>query len=118
QNLYYRNSAERFQMKKVLLFFSSKLLILTTACSQMPVESIPLTIIKKYLFVPIRINNSHPLYFLLDSGAGGTVMNDSTARAIGLQPENETTNIGANGSTTTWSCDNNKMQLGKLIIDH
>lgn len=102
-------------MKWVLFLLSFYFLIPALASCKVIKESIPLTIIKNYLFVPVRINNSQPLYFLLDSGAGGTVMDDSTAKAIGLQPENETFNTGANGSTRTWSCNDNLMRLGSSV---
>jgi hypothetical protein len=47
--------------------------------------SIPIEISGKLIFLQVRINNSEPLWFNLDSGAEGLLLDTRRAKALGLR---------------------------------
>jgi len=54
--------------------------------------TIPFTLIDNHIVLPVRVNGSDPLSFVLDSGAGATVITDSrSSRALGLEMDGQLT---------------------------
>ena len=50
---------------------------------------VPFEIINNLIVVRVQVNNSKPLSFILDTGASGSVINESRAKELGLQLEGE-----------------------------
>jgi len=46
--------------------------------------SIPFELITRHIIIPVRINNSRPLSFVLDTGDKYGIVNTETAKALGL----------------------------------
>ena len=60
--------------------------------------TIPVKILEHHVFVPVRVNHSGPLNFLLDTGAGATVVEKSVAAGLGLKSEGKLGAQGVGGS--------------------
>ena len=52
-------------------------------------HQIPFQLFGNLVYVPVRVNNSAPLWFILDSGVDSYVIDDRRARALGLKLEGE-----------------------------
>lgn len=63
--------------------------------SSAAIQSIPIEISGKLIFLQIRINNSEPLWFILDSGAEGLLLDSRRAKALGLRLEGKSKAGGA-----------------------
>jgi hypothetical protein len=59
-----------------------------TGCNFAPaslIDDLPVTIENNLVFVPVRVNGSAPLTFILDTGAGGMVLDARRVAELGLQ---------------------------------
>lgn len=61
------------------------------------VAQIPIELAGNEIFLRARVNGSEPLWFALDTGAGGSVVNTATAEALGLKLEGSHRARGAAG---------------------
>ncbi|MBI5836168.1 MAG: aspartyl protease family protein [Candidatus Eisenbacteria bacterium] len=61
--------------------------------------TLPAEIVNHHVFVQGRVNASPPMYFLLDSGAGATVVERSVADSLGLKTEGKLGAQGVGGTT-------------------
>jgi Aspartyl protease/PDZ domain len=59
---------------------------------------IPFDLYKNQIFVPMQVNGSRPLWFILDTGANTAALDEATALEIGLKPEGAgaTQGVGSN----------------------
>jgi hypothetical protein len=55
--------------------------------------------IGKTIYLSARINNSRPMWFLLDTGAGASLIDARRARTLGLKSEGEAATSGRGGSS-------------------
>jgi len=53
----------------------------------------------KLVYVPVRINNSGPFWFILDSGAQNSVIDERVAKALGLKVQGQANVIGIGESS-------------------
>jgi predicted aspartyl protease len=67
--------------------------------SSAAIQSIPIEISGNLIFLQVRINNSAPLWFILDSGAEGLLLNRRRAEALGLHLEGKDKAAGAGGNS-------------------
>ena len=60
---------------------------------------IPFDLYKNQIFVPMQVNGSRPLWFILDTGANTAALDETTAKELGLKPEGgaETQGVGSSG---------------------
>lgn len=58
-------------------------------------RDIPIELNPVHIFLQVRVNDSEPLWFLLDTGAATSVLNTSTAKALGLQLQGKAEGRGA-----------------------
>jgi hypothetical protein len=72
---------------------------LTTASS----TSIPFELAMRHVIVQVRVNNSRPLSFILDTGADAAVIQTDVAKEIGLTLEGTVNTGGAGPGTQTGS---------------
>ncbi|HJZ82533.1 MAG TPA: aspartyl protease family protein [Pyrinomonadaceae bacterium] len=94
--------------RKFLLSFAIALLILTTAAANgfqtqprataAPI-SIPFELITRHMVLKVRINNSRPLSFVLDTGDRVGIVDIDVAKELGLKLEGQV-QIGGAGSET------------------
>ena len=59
--------------------------------------SIPFELITRHIIIPVRINNSRPLSFVLDTGDKYGIVNTETAKSLGLNLQGQT-KVGGAGS--------------------
>lgn len=59
---------------------------------------VPFEIINNLIVVKVQVNNSKPLSFILDTGASGSVINESRAKELGLRLEGEAEATTGGGS--------------------
>jgi hypothetical protein len=59
---------------------------------------IPFDLYKNQIFVPMQVNGSRPLWFILDTGANTAALDDTIAHELGLKPEGggATQGVGSN----------------------
>ena len=62
-----------------------------------PVAQLPIELVGNEIFLQLRVNGSEPLWFGLDTGAGGSVINTTTAERLGLKMEGSHQARGAGG---------------------
>jgi hypothetical protein len=82
------------------LLLGSCFLCLDSAFAQRqpPLGSVPFELVGEKIFMKARVNGSEELNLQFDTGAGSTVIDDSTAQKLGLVFSGETNNEGAAGS--------------------
>ncbi|HEY6307700.1 MAG TPA: aspartyl protease family protein [Candidatus Angelobacter sp.] len=70
------------------------------------------------VYVPVRVNGSRTLQFVIDTGAYYSVLNESTAREIGLQPgPGEQASVGSGeGGAKLWHAKDISFELGTSTI--
>ncbi|PHN01215.1 retropepsin-like aspartic protease [Flavilitoribacter nigricans] len=68
----------------ILLIFWAGLTTIPQTQAQTPLYSAPLALVEQLMFIKLRVNDSRPLNFLLDTGAGVTVINETTADRLEL----------------------------------
>ncbi len=61
---------------------------------------IPVRIEQNLIFVPVRVNGSRTMYFLLDTGAGGSILRGAEADALGLASEGGAEVTGGAGTSS------------------
>jgi len=71
-----------------------------TAPSHQSLATIPFDLYFNEIYVPVRVNNSEPLWFVVDSGAGGWIVDRAHATRLGLHLEQETAQGTGAGSGT------------------
>lgn len=67
------------------------------------VAHVPLVLNGSGIFLQLRVNGSKSLWFALDTGAAGSVINTATAGALGLKMEGENQATGAGGQVPSSS---------------
>ena len=72
------------------------------ASSDKTALKVPFDLYGNNILVQIRINNAPPLWFVFDSGASINVINERTARKLGLESKGSST-LDANGGTVNGS---------------
>ena len=66
-------------------------------------RSVPIEVVGNLIFLQARVNNSEPLWFILDSGATDSGIDPSRARALGLRVEG-TSRVSGAGENSTNVC--------------
>lgn len=65
-----------------------------------PLLTVPFEVAGEKIFLKARVNGSEELDLQFDTGAGSTVINEATAKSLGLVASGETKNEGAAGSAS------------------
>ena len=64
-------------------------------------QVIPFEFINKHIFIPVRVNDSRPLWFVLDTGDQYAIINLNTAKELGLRLRGQVRVGGAGSQTLT-----------------
>jgi predicted aspartyl protease len=101
-------------MKNHILIF----LLSFLSCSvfaQNLIDKIPINLIDRLIFIEIKLNDSEPLNFMFDTGAGITVIDTETASKLNLSTSKEV-KIGTAGKTLKSKIsENNEIFVGKNL---
>ena len=82
--------------------------------------SVPFTLIDNHIILPVRINGSEPMNFVLDSGAGASVIMDSRrTRSLGLQASSQigVSGVGAGPDPVANIVRNATLAVGSLRLE-
>jgi len=81
-----------------------------------PIVTVPFELVGEKIFLKARVNGSEEINLQFDTGAGSTVVDDSTAQRLKLVITGETTNEGAAGSGSVPISANNTIELKGLTF--
>lgn len=104
-------------MKKLYLIPFLVVFCIPTFAQQL-IDKVPITLIDNLIFIKVQLNNSKPLHFLFDTGAGITVINTHVAKDLQL-PISSEMKVGTSGKTLlSKTSENNELYIGeKFKID-
>ncbi|GAB5553814.1 MAG: hypothetical protein Sapg2KO_34050 [Saprospiraceae bacterium] len=78
---------------------------------------IPLTLQHNYIFIELRINNSEPLNFMFDTGAGVTVIDTAAARRLDLAIAGKARIRTSGGTIQSSTSKNNQIRIKDFIVN-
>lgn len=81
-----------------------------------PLATAPFELVGEKIFLKARVNGSEEINLQFDTGAGSTVIDDSTAQKLKLVVSGTTTNEGAAGSISVPTSTNNTIDLSGLTL--
>jgi hypothetical protein len=101
-------------MKK--LFLSAAAFILSSVCFTQvrPAAVVPFTVERNCIYIYCRVNETDSLRFLFDTGAEGSVINESALSEIKIKIDGSSVNVGSNGSNEVGISKNNTLYTGAL----
>ncbi|HKG12814.1 MAG TPA: aspartyl protease family protein [Pyrinomonadaceae bacterium] len=82
------------------------------------VAQIPIELSGNQIFLRLRVNGSEPLWFGLDTGAGGSVINTTTAEALGLKMEGSYRTAGAGGQVNSSTVRGVRLDIGGARLEN
>jgi len=82
------------------------------------VAQIPFELNGSQIFLRVRVNGSEPLWFGLDTGASGTVINTATAEALGLKMEGSGRTTGAGGQVQSSTVRGARLDIGGARLEN
>ena len=88
----------------------------TAAAQLTPVARVPFEMNSNSLLLQARINGSRPCWFLLDTGAGVTVLNNTTVQALGLKTGASSTLRGAGGIVQSTGITGVTLDVGGALL--
>jgi hypothetical protein len=103
-------------MKKTLFLITLIFVGINPALAQkqQPLASIPFELVGEKIFIKARVNGSGEINLQFDTGAGSTVIDDSTAQKLKLVVSGETKNEGSGGSASVPTSTNNIIEVKGL----
>jgi len=80
-------SSSKEQMMRIIPIVLSLIFLNNSFGDQppQPIATIPFQSVDKLIFLPVQVNGSAPLWFVLDSGASGCVIEKKSAEKLGLK---------------------------------
>ena len=108
----------------VLLLVLSGLLPLSCAKATLDVNDreegllteIPFRLYDSVILMELSIDESSPLLFIFDTGAGGTVINEHTAMQLGIVGDETVSRIGGTGTAEVKLSNKHTLDIGRLTI--
>ena len=100
-------------MKKITLLFAA-LLPVITVFTQKPITSIPFELFGDHIIIKVSVDDSDPLNFIFDTGAGLTVLDEDIMKSLGLSGKQ----IEINDSDMDWQLiKHNKMEINGFLME-
>ncbi|MFN2480714.1 MAG: aspartyl protease family protein [Pyrinomonadaceae bacterium] len=79
---------------------------------------IPIELVNNLVFVRTRVNNSAPLWFILDTGASATIINERVAKELGLRSGRREKGTGTGGEIEVGMIDGVSLSMtGATVTD-
>jgi predicted aspartyl protease len=103
---------------KALLFFGLYGVVFQTLGQNQLITMVPFELNHDHVIVKVHINDSEPLNFLFDSGAGGTLIAKSVADSLGLSSSLLRTNTGAAGTHKVGLVRGTDIRIGEATINN
>jgi hypothetical protein len=75
---------------------------------------IPLRLYGSVILMELSIDESGPLTFIFDTGAGGTIINESTAVKLGIVGNETVSRTGGTGNAPVVLSDKHTLDIGEL----
>lgn len=103
-------------MKKAIVLISLICICLTPALAgtQKPLTSVPFELEGEKTFIKGRVNGSEEINLLFDTGAGASVIDETTAARLGLVASGQTVNEGSGSSSSVPFSANNTIEVNGL----
>lgn len=86
-----------YRLRFFLTIFLSVALSLPVFSQNEVIKRIPFRLNESHTIISINLNNSGPLNFIFDSGAGATLISEQVADSLGLESGAKRRNVGASG---------------------
>lgn len=86
--------------------------------SEQQAARIPFELNGNHIFLQGRVNNSEPLWFVLDTGSSNSVMNADRARELGLKIRGGFHATGAGGTVASGAASEVTFKLGDVSLDN
>ena len=80
------------------------------------VARIPFELNGNSIFLQVRVNGSRPLWFVFDTGASGSVMNETVAQSLGLKAEGSGATMGAGGQVRSSALRGLTFDVGGALL--
>ena len=100
----------------LLLISSVAFLKGTLLAASQPIDEVPFEMQHQHMFFQIKINNSRPLNFVFDTGAGMAVLNPKTAKELGLMTTGTLSVRGVGGAVTAPRYSSLSWSVGKINL--
>lgn len=103
-------------MKNIPVLITTICICFTSAFAQKqkPLVTVPFDLVGEKIFMKARVNGSEEINLQFDTGAGSTVIDNTTAEKLKLVVSGETRNEGAAGSASVPTSTNNTIELKGL----
>src|SRR5690554_2404374 len=95
----------------LILIFTS----ITVFSQSKPISIIPFTLEKNSIYLYCKVNDVDSLKFLFDTGADGSVINESVKNKVNLKIDGESLNIGSNEINMLELSSSNTVTIVNLI---
>lgn len=79
-----------------------------------PITTIPFTLENNSIYFYCKVNSSDSLKFLFDTGANGSVINEQAKQKIPLKINNQSLNVGSNGTNLVSQSSDNAITFGNI----
>ncbi|MBC6399991.1 MAG: aspartyl protease family protein [Ekhidna sp.] len=100
-------------MKKPVLLFAISLFV-TSSFAQKPITFIPFELFGDHIIIKVSIDDSEPLDFIFDTGAGLTVLDEDIIKKLGLSGQK----IEIEDSDMDWQLiKHNKMEINNFLME-
>ena len=106
----------KFQLLMFYLLFTA--VCIGAFARNKPVASIPFEMVGSYVVIPVRINQSTSLRFILDSGVRNTIITEllpGDSLLLSFQNTRDLQGLGRGNSLNAYVSDGNTMKLGRKL---
>jgi hypothetical protein len=102
--------------RPALHFLAALPFLAAPAGASPPLARVPFEVVGEKIFMKARVNGSEEINLQFDTGAGSTVIDDSTAFRLRVAISGETKNEGAGGSASVLTSTNNTIEVKGLSL--
>ena len=96
----------------LILFISNHFIIAPAIAQNIPLASLPFVLNNDHIIIQLRLDDSGPLNFLFDSGAGGTLITKEVADSLGFKSSVSRKNVGVSGTHKVGVIKGVKLDVG------